>query len=342
MIIDWQHHIATKESFERRGGKEDQLVWGLDAEGRGRGLLRNEIYRVDKHLKFMDAAGIDLAVISTFCSTVEDCKAADDLYAKLMKDYPRRFVGLAPVAPTKGKEALDEMERAIKGLGLKGVCLSTTLEDGTLLDSHKLWPFYEKVSELKVPIFVHVSEPQGYDALYNAPYNLAVTLVREFDLATTTARIVLSGVLVEFPDLKFVIAHMGGGISAIKERLVRYIRVWDEKFWAWDKKFWAEIGSSHPLSKPYAESFEKDFSKLYFDMAGFEGGMNAVKCALTTIAPDHLLFGTDYYPNFTGSPSGAKDSIGARNYIQDIKALDLAPEAIEGILGNNAAKLLGI
>jgi len=75
-------------------------------------------------------------------------------------------------------------------------------------------------------------------------------------------------------------------------------------------------------------------------MAGYEGGMNAVRSALTTISPDQLLFGTDYYPNFTGSPSGAKDAIDAKKYIEDIQALDLLPAEIDSILGANAARLL--
>jgi predicted TIM-barrel fold metal-dependent hydrolase len=340
MVIDWEHHITSKElGFDARGGKEgQQLTWGTDDMGRGRALLREEMYRVDKHIEFMDKAGIDIAVISTFSDklTIEYCKGMDDYYAKLMNDYPKRFVGLAPVDPTLGKDALNEIDRAIKGLGLRGICVSNTVNGNDRMDSQKLWPFYKKVQALDVPIFVHVSEPQGYEALYNAPYNLAVTLVREFSLAETTARIILSGVLTDFPDLKFVISHMGGGISAIKERLVRYIRVWDERFWAGDKKFWDGIGSGHPLKKPYAETFEKDFKKLYFDMAGFEGGMNAVKCALTTISPNQLLFGTDYYPNFTNEPDLAK------RYIENIRNLNLSEIQIEGILGDTAARLLKI
>ncbi|MCK5427939.1 MAG: amidohydrolase [Anaerolineales bacterium] len=341
MVIDWEHHISTEASFRRRNGVDGQMSWGLDEMGRGRGLVREEIYRVDRHIEFMDTAGIDMAVISSFPGKAAELRSIVELFAKLMKDYPDRFVCLAPVDPLSS-QGLDQMVWAIKNMGLRGVCLSSVQQGNTFMDSRKMWPFYEIIAKLDVPIYIHVGEPQGYEALYSAPYNLAVSLVREYDLAVTAVRLVLSGVLAEFPGLKFVISHMGGGISAVMERLIRYIRVWDDKFWAWDKKHWQGIGKESPLDKPYAENFQKYFNKLYFDMAGYEGGMNAVKCALTTIKPERLLFGSDYYPNFTGSPDGAKDAADCGKYIEHIKALDLPEETIDDILAGNAKKLLSI
>jgi predicted TIM-barrel fold metal-dependent hydrolase len=71
-------------------------------------------------------------------------------------------------------------------------------------------------------------------------------------------------------------------------------------------------------------------------MAGFEGGMNAVNCALTTIQPERLLFATDYPYNFSNDPDMTKE------YIDNIRKLDLKPEVIDGILGGTAAELLGL
>jgi len=203
MVIDWEHHISTEASFRRRNGVDGQMSWGLDDMGRGRGLVRDEIYRVDKHLEFMDTAGIDMAVVSSFPGKAAELEAIVELYAELMKDHPDRFVCLAPVNPLSD-EGVDQMVWAINDMGMKGVCLSSVQEGNIFMDSRKIWPFYEKVAELDVPIYIHVGEPEGYEAIYSAPYNLAVSLVREYDLAVTTVRLVLSGVLVEFPDLKFV------------------------------------------------------------------------------------------------------------------------------------------
>ena len=75
---------------------------------------------------------------------------------------------------------------------------------------------------------------------------------------------------------------------------------------------------------------------LYFDMAGYEGGMNAVKCALTNISPKKLLFGSDWPWNFEDNPLDAK------HYIEEIRKLPLSKEDIDAMLGNNAEKLLGV
>jgi len=119
MVIDFEHHISTEESFRSRNGVDGQMAWGVDEMGRGRGLVREEIYRIDQHIDFMDGAGIDMAVLTSFPGRVHEIKAISELYAKLMNDYPDRFIGFAPVAPLDGKKGLDEMEWAIKNWVLR-------------------------------------------------------------------------------------------------------------------------------------------------------------------------------------------------------------------------------
>ena len=324
MIIDWQHHFSPESIFKRRGGKPGQAVI---KDGKVGMHLYAESYQIDSHLKFMDGAGIDLSVLSTTLETVADCRETVDFYVKELKEYPKRFVCLAPCIPTRGEEALQELKRGID-LGMKGTVISPQ-NDGEPLDSKKLWPFYELISRLNVPIFVHITNiPVGYPAL-DAPYNLNVTMTREFDNAAAAARLVLGGVLTAFPDLKFVMSHLGGGIAAIMDRLELYVGKWGEKFWT-------ELGGKPPFDPPYKENFRKCFGKIYFDMAGYEGGMNAVKSALTCINPERLVFGTDYPYNFTNDPEGVK------RYIANIRQLDLPVQSIEGMLGGTAAKLLGI
>jgi len=324
MIIDWQHHLSPEEIYKKRGGKPGQAVIKNGKVGLH---LYPQVHQIGKHIEFMDAAGIDVAVLSATLDSVEDCKLTDHLYAKVIMQHPKRVVCLAPCIPTRGEEALQEMERAI-GSGCRGAVISPQ-NDGQPLDSRALWPFYERVSRLNVPIFVHITNiPVGYSAL-DAPYNLNVSMTREFDNAAGVARLILGGVLNEFPDLKFVVSHLGGGISSILERIERYVATWGERFWT-------ELGGKPPFEKPYKESFRKCFQGLYFDMAGYEGGMNAVKCALTTISPERLIFATDYPYNFTDDPEGVS------RYIENIRKLNLPSTSIEGMLGKNAAGLLGL
>jgi predicted TIM-barrel fold metal-dependent hydrolase len=157
----------------------------------------------------------------------------------------------------------------------------------------------------------------GYDVL-EAPYELGRSVGREMDLMLATTRIILSGVLEDFPDLKFVMSHLGGGISAIKERIDYY------------------FGPRGMTGTRMRMPFQNYFEKIYFDLAGFAGGMNAVKCALTSIHPSRLVFGTDYPQNFLENPARIKD------YIDNLKKFDLDEEGKKQIFGENARRLLGL
>jgi aminocarboxymuconate-semialdehyde decarboxylase len=191
-------------------------------------------------------------------------------------------------------------------------------------NKEKMWPFYEKVSRLNIPIFIHISPaPRGFEAL-NAPYNLNETMAREFDIATGIARVCIGGVLEDFPDLKFVFGHYGGGIAAVKERIEQYMDRWGRDFW--------DQGTKPAISKPFSYYFDK----IYIDSAGYDGRMNAMKCALTGVRPERIVFGSDYPFDFAGNIDGIP------KFIQNIRNLGLDKQAKENILGDNAAKLLGI
>lgn len=326
MVIDFEHHLQPYEIWKKRGGKQGQRVLMRAADGKLIRPLDDATHDIQIHLTYMDTAGIDMAVLSgTQVDSLDEAKIFNNHFAHIVRQYPHRFVAFATTLPLGGKSAFDELERAIKHLDLKGVLISAQV-DGHFIDDRKLWPFYEKVSELRIPIFVHPSLiASGFDAC-NAPYDLNRALVREFDLALATARICLGGVLEEFPDLKFIMAHFGGGISAIKERLDRYVGYMKGEFW-----------TGKPLiSEPYGERFDEHFGKLYFNMAGRETGIDTVKCALTNISPRRLVFGTDYPPNFIDDPGGM------RTYIEKIRQLDIDKESIEAMLSTNGIELLGL
>lgn len=316
MIIDFEHHYYPEELVRKHGGRPGEAVVWYE-KGIPRITLHDTLYRIDDHLKAMDEAGIDVAVLTSWDHPLDECKIINNSLARLMKEYPDRIVGLAHVSPLDGETAFAELDRAIKELGLRGVVITAQVQ-GRPLDSKELWGFYEKVNELGVPIHVHPSTAVlGFEALA-APYDLYRTVGREFDLAAATTRLMVGGVLEDFPGLKFVISHLGGGISAILERIR-----------------WLESGpyrAGTRLTKPLREYFDK----IYFNLAGFTGGMNAVRCALTTMSPHRMVFATDYPQNFKG------DVEGMRRYVESIKALDLDEGSKERILGKTAAELLGL
>jgi len=330
VIIDFEHHMFTQEQLQKgssKSGKICERYW--DADGKLKTRIFQDASQVDKYLRFMDEAGIDMAVLTTSLQGTqgnpEKVSRVNDFCAKVVQENPKRYVGLASIPPLGGKPALMELERAVKELGLKGVRIMARNE-GRTVDSRELWPFYERVSELGIPIDVHVeTEPRGFDAL-DAPYALYYVVAREFDMAAATLRVCLGGVLEDFPDLVLIMNHFGGGVSSVIERLDAYMSYAD-------RSGWSDFYLGKPLiTKPWREYF----NKLYFNMAGREIGTATVKCALTAISPRKLLFGTDWPFNYDYDPQGVK------RYVAEIRELDLPKDDIEAMLGGNGAKLLGI
>ena len=327
MIIDFEQHFFMKDQVEPISSESGKLVehpWDENGMVGTRRFV--EASYIDRFLRFMDESGIDMAVLtSNFVNGFDQMKRWNDYCAKIVKEYPKRFLGYACIPPLGGKPAFEELRRAVEELGLKGVHI-WTWTDGKTMDNREMWPFYEQICKYDIPIDVHVTmRPPGYEVL-NAPWGLYFCIARELDMCVTVFRVCLGGVLEDFPELKLIMNHFGGGVSAIMERI-------DADMTLIGSGLPSEFYREKPLiTRPWREYFDK----LYFNIAGRELGMAAMKCALTTIKPERLVFGTDWPFNFDYRPEEV------REYIAEIRKLDLPPQQIEAILGDNAARLLGI
>lgn len=323
MVIDFQHHYVPVDLAKKRGlySEKGEMTY-LQEGGKRATTMHTRLYDLDLQLDEMAEAGIDCSVLSCllgWSAPLEECRMINDDLAKVQAKYPGKFVGLAQAPVFEGKSAVAEIDRAMRQLGLKGTTI-TSQTDGLSLDSEKLFPLYEKVCELDVPIFVHPSlAPIGYDLLQD--YDLPRVLGREVDLTVATTRLIAGGVFDRFPTLKLVIAHFGGGIAAVKDRLL-------------NKGY--RFGT---LKQPFGVYFDK----LYFDLAGFEGCLPALHCALQSMHPEQLVFASDYPQDFSGvntdTGRGMKD---IRAYIGAVNALDLNAAQKDAILSGTAKRLLKI
>jgi predicted TIM-barrel fold metal-dependent hydrolase len=316
MVIDFEHHYIPAELGRRLGMDPNRK----DAVRTGDASIHSQLFDLEAQIRDMDSAGIDVAVQSCILgwdTSLENCRLLNDCAAKLQRDYPKRFVGLAH-APVLEAAGVGEVERAISQLGLKGVTISSQV-NGLSLDAKEFNSFYDLINQLGVPIFVHPAlGPKGYDLMKD--YMLPVILTREFDLGVAVTRLIAGGVLERYPDLRFVFAHFGGGLAGYKERISR---------------------SSYRFKLP--KSFDDYFDRLYFDMAGFEGSPIALRCALEVIKPERLIFATDYPQNFNNSdPKQGKSIAGVAEYIELIRRLPLAANSIEDMLAGSAARLLNL
>jgi len=322
MVIDFQHHYIPAELAKKRGLYSETGNTMLKEGGLPATTMHRRLYDLDLQLEDMDEAGVDISVLSCllgWSAPLDECHLINNDLAAVQEKYPRRFVGLAQAPLLEGPTALVELRRAISDLGLRGVTITSQV-NGHSLDAPNLYGFYELVCELDVPVFVHPAlVPTGYEHLKD--YDLPRVLGREVDLTVATTRLIAGGIFDRYPGLKIVMAHFGGGIAAVKERLV-------------GKGY--RFGT---LKRPFGDYYDL----VYFDMAGFEGGMVALSCALQGIRPERLVFATDYPQDFTGvNTDTGKGMKELRDYINAVRRLPLDEKQKDAMLGGTAARLLKI
>ena len=329
VIVDAEFHHVPWEAAKKAEGISGGEV-NFQERVKKPNIAYRKIFDIEILIRHMEACGVDMALIglATWAEPgLEVCKAINDGLAKLMKQYPGKFIPLAHVPCfVEGQRAIDELERAINDLGLKGVTVVTSQRD-IRLDDEQLKPFFKKVSQLRIPVAVH---PTVKAPIWGGEkYYMSGSVSREYDIIKAFVE-VLFGVLPEFPDLNFLISHYGGGVPFLLGRIMSW---YTPENGGIPKE---KIGLPKTIREFEDYGLEKGFNKLldriYFNMAGTGGWMTAVKQALLAIKPDRLCFATDY-PFEMSRPADLKA------YIAGMKRLDIPEQDKAKILGGNTRKL---
>jgi len=143
-------------------------------------------------LALMDGAGVDMALLTAEdAETTAGMKVPNDKVAEFVQQNPKRFMGMAAVDPHKGMAAVRELERAVKELDMKCLCLEPWLHKLRSNDK-RYYPIYAKCVELDVPVWIHTS------------INYVPQLTMDFGRP-----IYLDEVAGHFPELKIIAGHGG-------------------------------------------------------------------------------------------------------------------------------------
>ena len=303
MIIDCHSHLAPKSWFHPKSPKAIFDINGVIEEQR--------------------KAGVDITVFGNNwirtpegANPFEVVKQFNEFAAEVTAKYPKNFLGLACSMPFGDDRILKETERAVREYGLKGIMVNSSV-NGEYLDSPRAAPFFELVTDLNVPLFVHPPRITiGAEKM--EIFRLPEMVGRPFDTTLSITRFILMGGLEKFPKLKMVCAHVGGALPLLPGRLgFGYELRHDMSFGPWEPDV---------LTKPPAAYIEQ----LYFDTVCLHPP--AVLCAVQTVGVDHVLFGSDFPP----VPIPLKRSV------DTVRTVAISSEDKEKILGGNAAKLLGL
>lgn len=319
MIIDFQHHFTPRELIKEDPG--ERLIVQYDENGAPSYTVHSLLYDFDEHIRMMDHAGIDAALLTSaaaMCADLERSRFVNDKAKQAERDYPDRFIGAAHVHPLGGDEALDELARCRDELGFHGVVITSEI-DGLFLDAPEFEAFWSAVSRLGMFVFVHPALQLNYSQQFDG-YDTARSVGREFSLIMATIRLINSGVFDRHPSLTVQMAHLSGGIASMLGRIRSYQ----------DKDFWGVAKNPR-----HGRKAEKDFDyyikrNLVFDTAGFCGDIGSVKTALVEIPASRIVFATDY-------PQEIRSRDVVRDFVREIYTLGADGECI---LSNNAELLL--
>jgi aminocarboxymuconate-semialdehyde decarboxylase len=170
-----------------------------------------------QRLQDMDATGVDMQLVSPTSTqhyywaepdlAVEVVRLQNEGMAELCATHPQRFLGLGTLALQHPSLAIEQLEHAVRKLGLRGVEISTIIAGRELADP-MFEPFWAKVEELGCIVFVH---PFGTTLGTRLDRHYLSNVIGQ-PLETTIAlsHLIFGGVLDRYPGVKILAAHGGG------------------------------------------------------------------------------------------------------------------------------------
>jgi aminocarboxymuconate-semialdehyde decarboxylase len=175
----------------------------------------------------MDAQGIDYQAINVNAwGYSADLPLARDLIAvqnekiaQYVAKYPDRFVGMATVALQHPELAAEQLETAVKKLGLRGAAIGGSVE-GQELSDRKFDPFWAKAEELGVLLFMHPQPAPGttQNARLMGRGGLGNTIGNPLETTVFLSHLIFEGTLDRFPGLRICAAHAGGYLASYTGR----------------------------------------------------------------------------------------------------------------------------
>src|SRR5215467_808737 len=220
--VDVHAHCVVTEVAElvRGTSLERRIEESVDLQRLGVGPER---------LKIMDADGIDVQALSVnafwYSAEQELARRIIDLQNEKLRDmcavYPDRFVAYATVALQYPELAAEQLEHAVKHLGLHGASIGATV-DGEDVAGRRFDPFWAKAEELQALVFMHPNQAAtatGARQRLRGSGALGNVIGNPLDTAIALAHLIFEGTFDRFPNLRICAAHGGGYLPSYAARM---------------------------------------------------------------------------------------------------------------------------
>ncbi|MGH2361808.1 MAG: amidohydrolase family protein [bacterium] len=233
----------------------------------------------------------------------------NDTFATAVAVSASRYSALATLPLNDPAASAAELERCITSHKLRGAMLFSNV-NGVALADRRFWPIYEVADAHRAVLYIHPTHPVGVEAM--TEYWLMPLVGFLFDTTLAAAKIVFAGVAERFPNITWVLGHLGGAIPYLAERL--------------DRGYQAFRECREHIRKPPSEYLQQ----FYYDTVNFDS--HALQLAIAFAGADHLLAGSDYPHQIGSIPS----------MLSSIRSLPIPETDRAAMLGGNAGRLLGL
>ena len=322
MLIDVHNHYYPPAYLDALQAGDSTVELTIDAEGNpclhypGDFNVAVRGHRdIDFRQKELEREGVDTQII-TFTTpgthvepperAVRFARLVNDAFATVVRERSPRFASLATLPLCDPAASVAELTRAMTTLGMPGAMVFSNVNGVALADA-RFEPLWAEANRLNAIIHIHPTDPVGVEAMTD--YWLMPLVGFLMDTTLAAAKLVFSGVAERYPNIKWVLSHLGGAIPYLCERFDRG---------------WEAFADCRADIKRRPSEYLRNF---YYDTVNFDP--MAVRLAVDFAGADHVLAASDY-PHQIGSIPKMKSSL---------SALNVSDAERKKILGENARAL---
>ena len=306
-VVDVHTHMLTLpwiDLLRERGGPRyevkktkagQETIW---MDGAPFMTLMPGMWDYDLRIKAMDKAKVDLAIVSLTCPncffggrevSLQAAQFVNDSMAEQQCAHPDRIRWFASLPWQYADDAKAELARCVEA-GAVGVMQIANVVGEDL--THETYaPVWAEIDRLKLPVLIHPSAPQGTRDMHLDEFGLVPPIGFMIDTTLAFARMILSGFIDRYPNLKLIAAHGGATLPYLAGRLDRCHEmipacssVIEEKPSEYLKRIW--------------------YDTVVYDQRALE------MCIAVAGSPDRVLYGSDY-PHNIGDMAGCLSRVDA-------------------------------